>query len=252
MNFKFILYSFLFLTIFSCVSTKEFVYIQDAENINSYSNNEAYELKIKPDDQLVISLNAEEPEAIRQFIPIQTTNLPQAPSNLFMNTYLVDKEGFIDYPVIGKVKALDLTRNQVTSLLVKKLENYIKNPIVNVRVNNFKISVTGEVTRPGTFLINSERISLLEALSQAGDITIYGKRTNILLIREVNGKKVSQRIDITKSDFINSPYYYLTQNDVIYVEPNNTRRNSSVIGPNVSILVSIASITIALLTLLTR
>lgn len=252
MNFKFILYLFLLFSYFSCVSTKEFVYIQDAENINSYSNNETYELKIKPDDQLVISLNAEEPEAIRQFTPIQLTNLPQAPSNLFMNTYLVDKEGFIDYPVVGKIKVLNLTRNEVTSLLIKKLEHYIKNPIINVRINNFKISVTGEVTRPGTFVINSERISLLEALSQAGDISIYGKRTNILLIREENGKKISQRIDITKSDFINSPYYYLTQNDVIYVEPNNTRRNSSAIGPNVSILVSIASITIALLTLLTK
>jgi polysaccharide export outer membrane protein len=112
--------------------------------------------------------------------------------------------------------------------------------------------VQGEVNRPGTFPINSERVTLLEALSMAGDLTIYGKRDNILVIREENGVKSFQKVDITKGDFVNSPYYYLAQNDVIYVEPNKTRVNSSVIGPNITVGISALSLLITIIVLTTK
>ena len=111
---------------------------------------------------------------------------------------------------------------------------------------NFKVSIQGEVNLPGTYPIASERLTLIEALSMAKDLTIYGKRDNILVIREINGVKSYNRVDITKSDFINSPFYYLSQNDVVYVEPNKTRVNSSAVGPNTSVIISAISILVSL------
>ena len=136
--------------------------------------------------------------------------------------------------------------------MTEKVKEYITNPTINLRILNYKISVLGEVKSPGNYPLESERITLLEALSKAGDLTIYGRRNNILVIREKNGIKSFNRIDITKSDFINSEYYFLTQNDVIVVEQNKTKVNSSVIGPNVTAIISATSVLISILILLTR
>lgn len=114
--------------------------------------------------------------------------------------------------------------------------------IVNIRIMNYKITVQGEVAKPGSYTMSSERITLPEALSLAGDLTIYGKRDNIILVRETNGKKSYNRVDITKADFINSPFYYLSQNDLIYVEPNKAKANSSTFNQNTSVWISIASL----------
>ena len=127
---------------------------------------------------------------------------------------------------------------------------YIKNPSINLRIFNYKISVLGEVTKPGTYTIPSERITLLEALSMAGDLGIFGKRNNILVIHEEDGKKTYMRMDLTKADLINSPRYYLSQNDVVIVEPNKTKINSSVIGPNTSVIISLVSVLITVVVLL--
>jgi polysaccharide export outer membrane protein len=137
-------------------------------------------------------------------------------------------------------------------MLEDSIKEYIKNPSVNLRILNYKFSVIGEVNNPGTFKIESERVTLLEALSQASDLTIYGKRSNILIIREINGKKEYNRVDITKADFINSPFYYLVQNDVIVVEPNKTKVNSSVIGPNITVTISALSLLTTILLIITR
>ena len=169
-----------------------------------------------------------------------------------IKTYLVDINGEIDFPVIGKIKLDGLTRTQAVKLIEQKVSEYIIEPSVNLRILNFKFSVLGEVNKPGTYKIDSERITLLEALSQAGDLTIYGKRNNILLIREINGKKEYNRVDITKADFINSSNYYLIQNDVILVQPNNTRINSSVIGPNITVTISALSLLTTIAIILTR
>ena len=156
----------------------------------------------------------------------------------------------IDFPVLGKLKVGGLTRSEVLQLFKDKISKYIKNPIINLRIMNFKVSVQGEVTLPGTYNVASERITLIEAISMAKDLTIYGKRDNILVIREVNGVKSFNRVDITKADFINSPFYYLAQNDVVYVEPNKTKINGAAVGANTGVLISITSLLITVITLI--
>ena len=164
--------------------------------------------------------------------------------------YVVDKDGNIEFPMLGTIKVGGLTRIETTNKIKNLLKNgHISDPIVNLRLLNFKVSVLGEVVRPGMFSISGERVTLMEALALAGDLTIYGKRNNILLIREKNGTKTYEKIDITKTDFINSSNYYLSQNDVIYVEPNKTKINSSVVGPNLTIGISALSLVVTILAL---
>jgi polysaccharide export outer membrane protein len=145
-----------------------------------------------------------------------------------------------------------LTRSEAIKELTQKVKPYITNPTINLRILNYKVSVIGEVIKPGSYNFSSERVTLLEALAIAGDLTIYGKRNNILIIREKNNEKTYNRVDITNSSFVNSEFYYLTQNDVIVVEPNKTRINSSSFGPNVLGIISAASIIISILILLQR
>jgi polysaccharide export outer membrane protein len=167
-----------------------------------------------------------------------------------MQLYLVDANGTIDFPVLGKLKVGGLTRSAVLQLFQEKIGAYIKNPIINLRIMNFKVSVQGEVVAPGTYTIDSERITLIEALSKARDLTIYGKRNNILIIREIDGVKSYNRVDITQADFINSPFYYLAQNDVVYVEPNKNRINAAAVGPNTGVIISVTSLLITIITLI--
>jgi polysaccharide export outer membrane protein len=136
--------------------------------------------------------------------------------------------------------------------MMGKLTYYIKEPRLNLRIVNFKVTVHGEVNKPGVFTISSERITLLEAIAQAGDLTIYGKRDNILVIREQNGTKTYARVDLTKADFFQSPYYYLTQNDVVYVEPNKTKINASAVGPNLTVIFTGISLLITIVALTIR
>lgn len=137
-------------------------------------------------------------------------------------------------------------------MLESKIAAYVTDPIVNVRIRNYKVSVLGEVTRPGSFTIPDERITLLEALAQAGDMTIYGRRDNVLVIRETDGVKTHTYIDITKGDFINTPFYYLQQNDVVYVEPNKAQVSSANYNRNIPVFISMGSILITLISVLTR
>ena len=167
-----------------------------------------------------------------------------------VQSYLVDARGTIDFPILGKLQVGGLSRSDLMQLLETKITKYIKNPIINIRLMNFKVSVQGEVMVPGTYPVNSDRVTLIEAISMAKDLTIYGKRNNILVIREVNGVKSFNRVDITKADFINSPYYYLAQNDVVYVEPNKTRINGAAVGANTGVIISITSLVITLITLI--
>jgi polysaccharide export outer membrane protein len=239
---QFIVVLVLLFSLFSCVPSSKIVYLQD---IAASQTNEikAYETLLQPDDLLSIIVSSENPE---NSIPF---NLPQIQGNYEIGnnqngikTYLVDSDGNIDFPVLGKIKLAGLSRKEADQKLIELLSEYIKNPGINLRILNYKISVLGEVNRPGSYPIESERITLLEALSKAGDLTIYGKRSDILVIREINGIKNYKHIDITKSDFINSDYYYLVQNDVVLVNPNRTRQNASAVGPNTSVILSAISI----------
>jgi polysaccharide export outer membrane protein len=236
---------------FSCGSKQDVVYYQNIDNIASQQSNNSYEIKIQPDDLLMIIVSADDPEVA---IPFNLKTYSISGNNRLditrgqetVQLYLVDQSGNIEFPVIGKLKVSGLTRSEVLNLLQNKIGVYIKNPMINLRIMNFKISLQGEVNLPGTYPIVSERVTLIEALSMAKDLTIYGKRDNILVIRETNGVKSYNRVDITKSDFINSPFYYLAQNDVVYVEPNKTRINSSAVGPNTSVIISAISILVSL------
>ncbi|WPO79084.1 polysaccharide biosynthesis/export family protein [Flavobacterium sp. KACC 22761] len=236
---------------FSCGSKKDVVYYQNIDKMSMPQNANSYEVKIQPDDLLMIIVSAEDPEVA---IPFNLTTVAVANSGRLdsatgqqtVQSYLVDRAGMINFPVIGKLQVGGLSRTEVLTLLQSKISIYIKNPIINLRIMNFKVSLQGEVTLPGTYPIASERITLIEALSMAKDLTIYGRRDNILVIREINGAKSYNRVDITKSDFINSPFYYLAQNDVVYVEPNQTKVNASVVGPNTSVIISAISILVSL------
>lgn len=235
----------LFVVLFfsSCGSRKDIIYLQDVENDATINQALSYEPVIKCDDMLSVIVAADQPDLTIPF------NLPQIQGNYQVNdnqegikTYLVDAAGYIDFPVIGKVKLAGLTRTQAKNELEVKIKEYIKEPSVNLRILNYKISVLGEVNKPNTYKIASERVTLLEAISMAGDMTIYGKRSNVLVIREVDGKKTFNRVDLTNKDFISSPFYYLNQNDVVMVEPNKTKINSSVIGPNITVTISAISL----------
>lgn len=236
---------------FSCASKKDVVYYQNVDKMAAQQNVNSYEIKIQPDDLLMIIVSADDPEVALPFnlktVSISSNNkLDAARGQETVQLYLVDQTGNIEFPVIGKLKVSGLSRSEILKLLQDKISVYIKNPIINLRIMNFKVSVQGEVNLPGTYPITSERVTLIEALSMAKDLTIYGRRDNILVIREINGVKSFNRVDITKSDFINSPFYYLAQNDVVYVEPNKTRVNSSAVGPNTSVIISAISILVSL------
>lgn len=251
--FRFFIFSILVVSLFSCASRTEMAYLNDLGNQKTIESTVDYEVKLQKDDLLSIIVSAENPEVTYPF------NLPQIQANYTIEgtqgsikTYLIDKEGYIDFPVLGKVKLDNLTRLEANQKLTDLISKHIKNPSVNLRILNYKISVLGEVNNPGSFPIQSDRITTLEAISMAGDLTIFGKRNNILIIRESEGKKTYARIDITKSDFIQSPYYYLTQNDVIIVEPNKTKMNSSNFGPNIQVTLSALSLLTTVILLITR
>lgn len=252
---------FLFaLLFFSCASKKDLVYYQNIDGLASSGPSSSYEIKIQPDDLLMIIVSAADAESAIPF-NLSTVNLPatmnsnsggmiSAMGQQTMQSYLVDAAGSIDFPVLGKLKVGGLSRTEVMQLLETQISKYIKSPIINLRLMNFKVSVQGEVTIPGTYTIPSDRVTLIEALSMAKDLTLYGKRDNILIIREVGGVKSYNRVDITKADFINSPFYYLAQNDVVYVEPNKTRINGAAVGANTGVIISITSLLITVITLI--
>ncbi len=254
-SFKKIIFCFFLLTLsFSCVSKKEVVYYQDATNKLKNTNTISYEIKIHPDDLLMITVGAEDAEVAAPF-NLSTFNASSSVSQNFTGKepnqlYLVDSEGDIDFPNIGKIRIGGYKRTEAIQMLQKQLSKFIKKPFVNLRVMNFKIAVQGEVSRPGIYNIESERVTFIEALSMANDLTIYGRRDNILLIREINGVKTYNRIDITKTNFINSPYYYLSQNDVIYVEPNKTKINDRGVGSKTGVILTAVSIFVSLATTL--
>ncbi|WP_333889206.1 polysaccharide biosynthesis/export family protein [Sphingobacterium siyangense] len=238
----------------SCGTRKEMVYLQpDSSNVNTIY--EQYVPKIQPSDILTISVGATDPKVTAPFTPlaVNATGVPGQNFDLALRpTYTVDEEGYIQFPLLGRIKIGGLTRLEAIASIQKQLEPYIKNPNVNMNYNNFRVSILGEVSKPGSFVMPTERVTILEALGMAGDMTIRGVRSNVLLIREVNGQKTMHRLDLTKQETLNSPYYYMAQNDVLYVEPNKTQINNSKLGSNASIAISIAGLLITIISLVTR
>lgn len=167
-------------------------------------------------------------------------------------TYRIEADGQIDFPVLGKVSAMGLTVDQLAESLRSKIKRYIKDPSVNIKLSNYRISVLGEVRSPGKFIVPEGRATLLEALGMAGDLTVYGKRDDVLVIRNEDGNISQARIDLTDANFINSPYYDLVQGDVVYVLPNKTQERISKRDPNNTLYISIASILVTIIALVVR
>lgn len=238
---KSIVFFFLILLFFSCTPKKNLLYYQNIDEIASAKLN-SYEIKIQPDDLLTINVSAEDPKITAPFnlnpmSVIGEGNSQSQSSRNAVNDYLVDTDGYIDFPELGRLKLSGMTRSEVLHLFQKKIGAYIKNPIVTVRVKNFKVAVHGEVNGPGIISSATDRLTLIEALTQSGDLKATANRKNILVIREIDGVKSYFRVDVTNADFINSPYYYLAQNDVIYVEPKNRT-----LSPDVTLVTTISSL----------
>ncbi|EDP69731.1 polysaccharide export outer membrane protein [Flavobacteriales bacterium ALC-1] len=244
MKTRFFLISILSLIIAtSCASRKKIVYFQD-EPINESleASTLPSQLIYKPGDILTINVSAFDQEAIAPFnLTIASSNSDNPnglQGSMQLQPYLVDYIGNIEFPVLGTIKVGGLTRAELTSMLTTRIKEYTNDPIVNVRLSNFTITILGEVSNPGTFTIKDEQITIIEAIGLANDLTIFGKRQNVRLIRDVNGKKKFAEIDLTSINTINSPVYYLQQNDVIYVEPNNAKIRSSTYNQNNGVLIS--------------
>ena len=214
----------------------------------------AYGLKIAPDDQLSITVAGIDPNSVAVFnIPLSSYLTPgqtDVTTTPVLHTYLVDARGDLDFPVLGKIHVAGMTRSELTEHIAQRLRAYVKDPIVTVEIRNFKVAVLGEVAKPGTMSVPGERLSVLDAIGMAGDLTIYGNRKNVLLIRDNGGQKEYHRFDLTSSATLESPYYYLQQNDIIYVEPNKARKDNARFSQNGQFNVSLASTIISAISVL--
>lgn len=248
-------------TFTSCVSKKKINYFQNippqdtSAAANVKVSNFNYTPVLKADDYLSIEVTAIDVESVKPFelSKVPNSQLPAYNNGVAArNGYLIDAEGNIDFPMLGKIQLAGLNRMQATELIKSKLSEYISNPVVILSIQNFKVTVLGDVKNPGTFNIPNERITLPEALGIAGDLNITGVRNNILVIRDINGVKTEYRVDLTSKQIFTSPVYYLTQNDVIYVEPNRAKRNSALFSSTAGIFISVTSLIIATVNLITK
>lgn len=251
--------------LFSC-TTQRIAYFQDISDSVKANNVKYVNLPqftapvVHPDDILNVNVQTLDPQAnviLNQGnLPIQSGITTINPNSLMMNNqnaisgYLVNKNGDINMPYIGTVHVAGLTTNAIHDTVLNKISVYFKNPVVNVRFANFKVTVLGEVKQPATFSLPNERPTVLDALGLAGDITLYGKRNNVLLVRDADGKKEITRLNLDSSNVINSPYFYLKPNDVLYVEPSESRvastnafrtRDIAVLSAGISLLTVVAA-----------
>ena len=247
------------LLVASCTSYKNVPYLQNPEAVNDFEVTlPLYDAKIMPKDLLSITVKTTDPKAATPFNLTVQTPINAALTNISTTTqpamqqYLVNNKGEIDFPVIGRLEVGGLTKNEAEDLIRERLKPYLKeSPIVTVRMANYKISMLGEVARPGSFTIGNEKVNVLEALAMAGDMTIYGVRDNVKLIREdVNGKREIINLNLNNAEVVTSPYYYLKQNDIIYVTPNKTKAKNSDIGNSTTLWVSSLSILVSIAGLL--
>lgn len=244
----------------ACSSPKNVAYIQNSDYIDFSRSEVLYDARIMPKDILTITVNTVNPEASAPFNLFVASELNNSGGKVRLNTggqtlqtYLVDNKGCIEFPVIGTLDVGGLTKSACEKLIHDKIQRFMnaeENPIVTVRMSNYKISVLGEVNKPGMFTVGNEKINIFEALAQAGDLTIYGVRDRVKLIREnERGHKDVYTLNLNDAEIINSPYYYLQQNDVIYVEPNKVKAKNSSIGQSTTIWISITGALVSLASL---
>ncbi len=248
------------LAIVSCRTRNDINYLQDVDKAATETAIRMENNTLQPGDQLVINIMAKDLDVVKPFNqnyssgqilqnPQLTGNVSPTSPTASGPTYIIDQNGEIDFPVLGKLETRGLTVEQFKNNLYNKITRYIKEPTVSVKLNNFRVSVMGEVARPGEYVVADGQTTLMKALALAGDLTMYGMRDNILLVRTVDGKMEKVRVDLTRSDFMDSPYYNLKQGDVIYVSANKTKEKTSRLDPNMPIYISVASIVVTILAL---
>lgn len=244
MNLK-ILYLVVILVLTSCALKKNVIYFNNSESINLEKVNSLPVLR--NDDFLSITVLGGDENTLKLVNSPLIQNgankgyTSGAPSSF---GYLIDQKGEINFPMLGKVKLAGLSRDQAIDTLELRLLSFIKNPVVSLQIQNFHVTILGEVKNPGTYTIPNEKINILQLIGLAGDLTVYGLRKNVMLIREENGKSKEYRIDLTKTEFLTSSILNLQQNDIVYIEPNQSKINSSRVSASASIFVSIATLII--------
>ncbi|MFR9610953.1 MAG: polysaccharide biosynthesis/export family protein [Rikenellaceae bacterium] len=254
---------FLQLAIIALISScgsyhKQVPYLQNSNQYESnveWSEQSLYDARIMPKDLITITVSTSDRTVASPFnltAPSALNLSSYITSQPTLQKYLVDNDGSINFPVVGRLYIGDLTTGEVEEMIVERLKRYFKEtPIVTVRLTNYNISVLGEVSNPGVFTIEGEKVTILEALAMAGDMTIYGQRQNIKLVREdVMGERKIVELDITSPDIIDSPYYHLQQNDVLYVTPNRAKSKTAGITSSTTIWFSVITTTVSLATLL--
>lgn len=237
-----LVFSSLIVIMGACTSAKQVTYLQNVDEVDLAASKMLYDATIMPKDLLTITVSTLTPEAAAPFnMAAQATDKSADNAG-----YLVDNDGNINFPVIGKLHVGGLTKTRCEEMIREKVLPYMaitENPVVSVRQSGFRVTVLGDVNGPGVVSVTSERMSILEAIAEAGDLTMYGKRKNVLLLREDGtGHKNAYRIDLTDAELLNSPLYYLQQNDVIYVEPNGVKKRSASVGSSTSLIVSCLSV----------
>jgi len=204
----------------ACAPRRDLVYFSNLAKLSSEEKLQNQEVKIQQNDLLSINVNSLNQESNVLF----AVNKPSNSENSYrLEGYRVNREGLINLPVVGNIRLEGLTTEQAQTTITKELEKYVKKPVVDVQLINFKVTVIGEVNKPSSFTVQGDNINLLEALGIAGDMTVYGKRENVLVIREQNGQRTMKRLNLNNQDVMNSPFFYLKQNDVVYVEPDKSK-----------------------------
>ena len=235
----------------SCASKKEVYYFQDIDR--AVIQNSFKMINIQPGDILDIQIKALNPESVLIFQRQSSLNIQQVQfQNRVIDGYLVADNGTINMPLLGSINTKNKSPKALANDIKEALNSYVKNPSVNIRILNFRVSILGEVNQPGTYTVMEERFTLPQALGLAGDLTINGDRNNVLIMRNENGNQLNYNIDLTKSEFMKSPFYFLKQNDIVYVRPNTARVKSSGLVGNTSTLVSILSLAVSLFIVITR
>lgn len=253
-NMKKIVFTFvavaMILVLAGCGSSKNIPYFQNIDTISLAASRGLYDAHIMPKDMLTINVHTTDAAASAPFnLSAAGASSSQGTTASATSGYLVDNNGNINFPIVGKIHVAGLTKGECEDLIKSKIQPYLsrtENPVITVRMSSYRVTVIGEVGSPGVIPVATEKMSIIEALAEAGDLTIYGKRDNVMLIREdAQGQKSMHRINLNDASIINSPYYYLQQNDVIYVEPNKAKAKDATISNSTSLWMSMVSILVS-------
>ena len=249
---KAILFILVIVSILSCATKKEIIYFQDSAELNNTEIPEIFEPLIEPNDILHISISSFDETLVTPFNKERISENNANVDNLALQGYLVDSAGSINFPVLGAITVGGKSRSEIEQMLKTKLMEYVTDVVVDVRILNFKVTILGEVVNPGVYTIRNERVTIPEALGLAGDLTEDGDRNNISIIREENGKRIVTKIDITQTDLFDSPFFFLKQNDIIYVEPSLRGVKKSGFIPDIPALLSLVTVMLSAVILITR